>query len=59
MLDAAQEGKRIDLSGLFDSSPADGIGVSSQPAVNVASVAQRSPLRYPGGKTWLIPHIRT
>lgn len=26
--------------------------------VNVASVAQRSPFRYPGGKTWLIPHIR-
>lgn len=28
------------------------------PAVNVASVPQRSPLRYPGGKTWLVPHIR-
>lgn len=28
------------------------------PAVNVASVPQLSPLRYPGGKTWLIPHIR-
>ena len=28
------------------------------PVVNVASVPQRSPLRYPGGKTWLIPHIR-
>ena len=28
------------------------------PAVNVAKVPQRSPLRYPGGKTWLIPHIR-
>lgn len=27
-------------------------------AVNVASVPQRSPLRYPGGKTWLIPHVR-
>jgi len=26
-------------------------------AVNVASVQQRSPLRYPGGKTWLIPHV--
>ena len=31
---------------------------SSIPSVNVASVPQRSPLRYPGGKTWLIPHIR-
>ena len=28
------------------------------PVVNVATVPQRSPLRYPGGKTWLIPHIR-
>lgn len=26
--------------------------------VNVASVPQLSPFRYPGGKTWLIPHIR-
>lgn len=34
------------------------IGVSPIPAVNVAAVPQRSPLRYPGGKTWLVPHIR-
>ena len=27
--------------------------------VNVASVPQRSPFRYPGGKTWLVPRIRT
>ena len=27
-------------------------------AANVAQVPQRSPLRYPGGKTWLIPHVR-
>lgn len=26
--------------------------------VNVANVPQRSPFRYPGGKTWLIPRIR-
>lgn len=26
--------------------------------VNVAQVPQRSPLRYPGGKTWLVPHVR-
>ena len=31
---------------------------SRLPAVNVAQVPQRSPLRYPGGKTWLIPHVR-
>ncbi len=28
------------------------------PIVNVASVPQRSPFRYPGGKTWLVPRIR-
>ena len=28
------------------------------PIVNVASVPQRSPFRYPGGKTWLVPVIR-
>lgn len=26
--------------------------------VNIASVPQRSPFRYPGGKTWLIPYTR-
>ncbi len=36
----------------------DEFPVSPIPAANVASVPQRSPLRYPGGKTWLIPHIR-
>ncbi len=36
----------------------DPIEVSPIRAVNVALVPQRSPLRYPGGKTWLIPHIR-
>jgi|GEM_PF-66935 len=29
-----------------------------QPVVNVASVPQRSPFRYPGGKTWLVPVAR-
>ncbi len=38
----------------------DGERTGRQPGaiVNVASVPQRSPFRYPGGKTWLIPHIR-
>lgn len=26
--------------------------------VNVSSVPQRSPFRYPGGKTWLVPRVR-
>ena len=34
------------------------IPVLSNVVVNVASVPQRSPLRYPGGKTWLVPEIR-
>lgn len=31
----------------------------SEKIVNVATVKHRSPFRYPGGKTWLVPHIRT
>ena len=30
-----------------------------QRIVNVASVPHRSPFRYPGGKTWLVPYVRT
>ena len=32
--------------------------VSRQHVINVASVPQRSPFRYPGGKTWLVPTAR-
>lgn len=33
--------------------------IPDQPeVVNVASIPQRSPFRYPGGKTWLVPWIR-
>lgn len=32
--------------------------ISPTQPVNVASVPQRSPFRYPGGKTWLTPWIR-
>ena len=39
-------------STLFDMSPPTG------QIINVASVPQRSPFRYPGGKTWLVPRIR-
>lgn len=31
---------------------------SAEDVVNVAAVAHRSPFRYPGGKTWLVPRIR-
>lgn len=30
----------------------------TEAVVNVASVPQRSPFRYPGGKTWLVPRLR-
>jgi len=33
--------------------------VESTVPVNVASVPKRSPFRYPGGKTWLVPYIRS
>lgn len=31
---------------------------STSQIVNVASVPKRSPFRYPGGKTWLVPFVR-
>jgi DNA adenine methylase len=31
---------------------------AEQSIINVASIPQRSPFRYPGGKTWLIPTVR-
>jgi site-specific DNA-adenine methylase len=33
-------------------------GLDANRIINVASVPQRSPFRYPGGKTWLVPFIR-
>ena len=32
--------------------------VGEQVIINVASIPERSPFRYPGGKTWLIPTVR-
>ncbi len=46
----------IGCSSVSDS--AEPVRVLCERAVNVASVPQRSPLRYPGGKTWLVPEIR-
>lgn len=33
--------------------------MNPQRVINVASVPHRSPFRYPGGKTWLVPYVRT
>ena len=38
--------------------PIKRVSYKSDKPVNVASVPQRSPFRYPGGKTWLVPYIR-
>jgi len=37
---------------------ADKVLATKRKSVNVASVPQRSPFRYPGGKTWFIPDLR-
>ncbi|HHE40829.1 MAG TPA: hypothetical protein ENL10_04935 [Candidatus Cloacimonetes bacterium] len=34
-------------------------GESEEKIVNVAAVPMRSPFRYAGGKTWLVPRIRS
>jgi len=61
--------RRLDISGKFRireepgvlilefSSPRK-VSYSATKPVNVASVPQRSPFRYPGGKTWLVPYVR-
>jgi len=38
--------------------PIKRVSYKADKPVNVASVPQRSPFRYPGGKTWLVPYIR-
>ena len=50
--------KRVMTAAIASVGVQPSIPTSPIPAVNVATVPQRSPLRYPGGKTWLVPHIR-
>jgi DNA adenine methylase len=38
--------------------PTKRVSYRSNKPINVSSVPQRSPFRYPGGKTWLVPYIR-
>jgi hypothetical protein len=38
--------------------PVKRVSYKADKPINVASVPQRSPFRYPGGKTWLVPYIR-
>lgn len=46
-------GTAVEQKSLFD-----GVFRRLDGPVNVSSVTQRSPFRYPGGKTWLVPHVR-
>jgi DNA adenine methylase len=43
---------------ILEFAPPRRVTYSASKPVNVASVPQRSPFRYPGGKTWLVPYIR-
>jgi len=43
---------------LLELTPPRKVSYTATKPVNVASVPQRSPFRYPGGKTWLVPFIR-
>lgn len=43
---------------VLEIAPVREVRYSADRPVNVASVPQRSPFRYPGGKTWLVPYIR-
>jgi len=58
VLELAPQHEQPDLFGSLELGEPDRITTSPIEAVNVACVPQYSPLRYPGGKTWLIPHIR-
>jgi DNA adenine methylase len=33
--------------------------ISRESPVNVSAIPQRSPFRYPGGKTWFVPYVRS
>jgi DNA adenine methylase len=62
--DVLQYAKKLDSrwsppceSSLFDQK-IDKSKLRRSRVVNVASVPLRSPFRYPGGKTWLVPYVR-
>lgn len=38
--------------------PVQRVRYTADKPINVASVPQRSPFRYPGGKTWFVPYLR-
>lgn len=42
----------------LEATPKESVKYSVTRPVNVSSIPQRSPFRYPGGKTWLVPYVR-
>jgi DNA adenine methylase len=57
-MDATQSKVREDGPVYILKPPSVASELDTNKPVNVASVPQRSPFRYPGGKTWLIPILR-
>lgn len=50
---------REEANGLFlEVVPTRRVRYTADRPINVASVPQRSPFRYPGGKTWFVPYLR-
>ncbi len=50
--------KRQDIQLSLFTNEEMGISSNERQLINVASVRKRSPFRYPGGKTWLVPTAR-
>lgn len=57
-LDTKRGQIRENVSGYVVESESITKALDTDKPVNVASVPQRSPFRYPGGKTWLVPILR-
>ena len=50
---------REEADGLYlEVFPSRSVAYNSDKPVNVSSIPQRSPFRYPGGKTWFVPYLR-
>ncbi len=58
--DAGDTSKVQELEGTLEleTVPRESVKYSVNRPVNVSSIPQRSPFRYPGGKTWLVPYVR-
>ena len=58
--DAGDSSTAQELEGTLEleALPRKSVKYSVDRPVNVSSIPQRSPFRYPGGKTWLVPYVR-